>query len=50
MPKRVKTLTSKWHGKEENFFTYHYRSLKCIRFVENKFLSHTMGKGGGEEF
>ena len=22
----------KWHRKEENFFTHHFKSLKCIRF------------------
>ena len=38
MLKRVKLLTSKWHGKEENFFIHPFRSLKCIRFVENKFV------------
>ena len=44
-------LTSKWHQKEENFFTLHFRSLKCIRFAENNlFLLRTMGKGGGREF
>ena len=40
MPKRVKMLTSKWHRKEENFFVYPFRSLKCIRFVENNFFCH----------
>ena len=42
-----KMLTSKWQRKEENFCTHHFRSLKCIRFVENIFLSRTMGEGGG---
>ena len=37
MQKRVKMLISKLHRKEENFFTHHFRSLKCIRFVEKNF-------------
>ena len=48
--KRVKLLTLKWHRKEENFFTYQFRSLKCIRFVENNFFVANNREGGGEEF
>ena len=50
MLKRVKMFsTSKWHQKGENFFTHQFRSLKCIRFVENNFffVAHN-GEGGGE--
>ena len=47
MPKRVKILTSQWHRKQENFFTHHFRSLKCIRRVENNFFVANSGEGGG---
>ena len=48
MPKRVKMLTSKWHKKEENFFTHHFRSLKCSRLAENIFFCcEQWGKRGG---
>ena len=49
MSKGTKMLTSKWHRKEENFFAQHFRSLKCIQFVdcrEHFFWSSTMEKGG----
>ena len=50
-PKRIKMLTSKWHRKEENFFTHHFRSLKCIRFVENNFfVAHKREGGWGRNF
>ena len=39
MPKCVKTLTSNWHQKEENFFKHYLRSLKCIQFEEKNFLT-----------
>ena len=45
MLKRIKMLTLKWHQKEENFFAHHFRSLKCIRFVENKFFCREGGGG-----
>ena len=55
MPKRIKMLTSKWHQKQQHFFTHHFRSLQCIRFVEKKCFglnkltrAYLMwGKGGG---
>ena len=40
-------LNLKWHRKEENFFTHHFRSLKCIQFVENNFSVAHKGEGGG---
>ena len=50
MPKCVKILHSKWHLKEENFFRHHFRSLKCIQFVENKFFVANNGEGGRRKF
>ena len=51
MPKHVKMHTSKWHRKEENFFTHHSRSLKYVRFVENNsFCQKQWGRGGGGDF
>ena len=41
-------LTSEWQGKEDNFFTHHFRSLKCIRFVKIFFFVANNGEGGGE--
>ena len=35
MPKRAKMFTSKWHRKQQHFFIHPFRSLQCIRFVEN---------------
>ena len=47
IPEHVKMLTSKWYRKEENFFPYHFRSLKCIQFVKNNFFVTNNGEKGG---
>ena len=44
--KRVEMIISKCHRKEEHFFTHHFESLKCIRFVENNFCRERSGGGG----
>ena len=41
MPKCVKMFTSKWHQKQQHFVIHPLRTLQCIRFVENNFLSRT---------
>ena len=47
MPKRIKMLTSKWHRKEENCFTHHFRSHKCIQFIEFQFFLVVSNREGG---